>query len=185
MDAAEIRTQSTWWFAVKAFAWFGGFFGVGTYVLYQLTGVPDGPSSAAARGLLFGLTMTLASTAGQLLPARRRGRSGVLGTQQVGWISLNLGGGDLAGACRQALISIGACVIEPTTDPRVIVASMPMSWKSWGESLQICLAESPDGETRVQVASQPRMPFTLGDWGKNLSNVEVTLREVARLAGQD
>ncbi|MDC7713289.1 hypothetical protein PQU96_03920 [Vogesella sp. LYT5W] len=54
------------------------------------------------------------------------------------------------------------------------------SFKSWGESLSVDLAEAGGAATQVHLCSQPRFPLTLIDWGKNRANVESMVRALTQ-----
>lgn len=54
------------------------------------------------------------------------------------------------------------------------------SFKSWGESLSVNLAEAGGAATQVHLCSQPRFPLTLIDWGKNRANVESMVRALTQ-----
>lgn len=61
----------------------------------------------------------------------------------------------------------------------VITASVGWSWMSWGEAIRVDV--QPDaGAVLVRVASKPKLPTTIVDYGRNLRNVETVLRRLDR-----
>lgn len=57
-----------------------------------------------------------------------------------------------------------------------IVARTALTWKSFGETVQIIIRKINETQTRVCILSRPALKTTLLDFGKNLENV-VTIKE--------
>ena len=51
--------------------------------------------------------------------------------------------------------------------------SVGLSWRSWGESVQIFVLPSPVGDCMLKIQSKSRMGLI--DWGKNQDNVNIIL----------
>jgi hypothetical protein len=187
MEASQIRTQYRVWFLVKSFAWCGGVYGLVTAGGYLLSGQPDTLGWALFRGAGFGALMTLFFTPGQGVPARYRGRSGVLSTTQAGWILVNRPKQEVLDGCRDALAAIGARDVRDVgNDPPAVAAYFPWSFMAGGgEKLRVALTPTPDGAVRVEVSSRPSWRWSMADRGKNLRNVEAILDGIARLTGTD
>jgi len=70
----------------------------------------------------------------------------------------------------EALIVIGGRLSVRDQAARRLEATVPFSFKSFGEKVQVELL-GIDGDVLVQVKSVSRMPTTLLDWGKNADNI--------------
>lgn len=63
-----------------------------------------------------------------------------------------------------------------------ILLKTNMSWKSWGEEINIMLTSDKDADFEYQISSSPRLKTTLVDYGKNLENInriESVIRNIA------
>ena len=71
----------------------------------------------------------------------------------------------------EALIVIGGkiAVREPASGH--LVANIPWSMKSWGETITVSVGGS-DGNVSVFFRSESRMQTTLIDWGQSADNLE-------------
>jgi hypothetical protein len=70
----------------------------------------------------------------------------------------------------EALIIAGAIINFRDSVAGRIAATMPMSFKSFGETVNVEISGS-DGDVRVGIESISRLRTTLLDWGKNSENV--------------
>jgi hypothetical protein len=70
----------------------------------------------------------------------------------------------------EALIVIGGRISVRDQTARRLEATIPFSFKSFGEKVQVELL-GVDGDVLVLVKSASRMPTTLADWGKNADNI--------------
>jgi len=70
----------------------------------------------------------------------------------------------------EALIIAGAIINFRDSSAGRIAATMPMSFKSFGETVNVKIS-GPDGDVRVGIESASRLPTTVFDWGKNSENV--------------
>lgn len=73
--------------------------------------------------------------------------------------------------CVAALKGLGLERIQEDILGGVIKVKTRSSWKSSGEIVEIQITNLRDRETRVRIRSDPRMPSTSLDYGKNLDNV--------------
>lgn len=71
----------------------------------------------------------------------------------------------------EALIVAGGIVSLRDLAAGRIAATVPMSFKSFGETVKVDISGA-DGDVRVCIKSTSRLRTTLFDWGKNSENVE-------------
>lgn len=71
----------------------------------------------------------------------------------------------------EALIIAGAIVNFRDRAAGRIAATVPMTFKSFGETVNVEISGS-DGDLRVGIESTSRLRTTLFDWGKNSENVK-------------
>lgn len=70
----------------------------------------------------------------------------------------------------EALIVIGGRISVRDQAAGRLEATIPISFKSWGEKVQVEVL-GVDGDVLVQVESASRLRTTLIDWGKNADNI--------------
>ncbi len=73
--------------------------------------------------------------------------------------------------CVAALKGLSLGRIQEDLPGGVIKVKTRLSWKSFGEIVEMQITNLGDRETRVRVRSEPRAPWTSLDYGKNLDNV--------------
>ncbi len=73
--------------------------------------------------------------------------------------------------CVTALEGLGLGRIQEDLPGGVIKVKTRLSWKSFGEIVEMQITSLGDRETRVHVRSDPRVPSTSLDYGKNVDNV--------------
>ena len=73
--------------------------------------------------------------------------------------------------CVAALKELGFRRIQEDLPGGVIKVKTRLSWKSFGEIVEIQITNLGDRETKVRIRSDPRVPSTSLDYGKNLDNV--------------
>lgn len=73
--------------------------------------------------------------------------------------------------CLRALKKIEAQVKTSNKDSGSITAKMSMTWKSFGEELEVSLAMENDEQVKVTFSSAPSLKKTLIDYGKGRQNV--------------
>ena len=71
----------------------------------------------------------------------------------------------------KALKHIGAKVKTSNKNDGFILAKMPMSWKSFGEVLEVIIAKESDEQIKVRISSSPSLKTTMVDYGKSRQNV--------------
>jgi hypothetical protein len=64
-----------------------------------------------------------------------------------------------------------------------VSARIPLSWRSWGDDLDVRVTHEDAESVTVTVTSTAVLKTTLIDWGKNQSNVEKLLAEIAERLG--
>ncbi|MCP9620808.1 hypothetical protein FOH10_25645 [Nocardia otitidiscaviarum] len=124
-------------------------------------------------GLLFGAIITGLS----MMRARRDGTGHELGAavrQQVS-IDVQRPAGEAFAMAERVLAEVPATITRRDPAAGVLTARTKVSWMSWGENLQVVVAERLDGST-VAVSSRPRLPITTVDYGRNLQNVRSMVR---------
>lgn len=52
-----------------------------------------------------------------------------------------------------------------------VIIKTGMSWKSWGEIIQIIINARANGLNSIQISSKPKLSTTIFDNGKNLENI--------------
>jgi hypothetical protein len=60
-----------------------------------------------------------------------------------------------------------------------VSARIPLSWRSWGDDLDVRVTHEDAESVTVTVTSTAVLKTTLIDWGKNQSNVKKLLAEIA------
>jgi hypothetical protein len=71
----------------------------------------------------------------------------------------------------EALIVVGGRISLRDSVAGRLEATVPFSFKSWGEKIQVCVS-GVDGDVLVEVKSSSGMRTTLVDWGKNADNIK-------------
>ncbi len=74
--------------------------------------------------------------------------------------------------CREAIIEIGARIIEDKSNNRQIFAKTDASWKSWSEDIRIQIINVTNNESKIIINSQPSLKTVMVDYGKDIENVE-------------
>jgi hypothetical protein len=130
--------------------------------------------AAVVAGALFGTAMSLVLGGIQLRAERRtlgrvRGRGGCASaTIPVGTPAAEVlrRGAEAAAALPRAELT--------SVDPEagILVLRGGMSWRSWGERIEITAAPRFDSATDVTITSRSAIPWTLVDYGVNARNVQ-------------
>lgn len=68
-------------------------------------------------------------------------------------------------------------VKDSNKSARTIMISTGVSWKSWGENLNIAISPANDGFSEVSIHSSSK--FGVADWGKNQENFNTILNLLA------
>ena len=74
-------------------------------------------------------------------------------------------------ACLQALKQINANIKTSDRSIGSIVAKTSLTWRSFGEELEVTLIKQNDEQVQVTISSSPIIKTTLIDYGKGLKNV--------------
>lgn len=165
-------------------------------VIFLLCGVPFAVMSAAfaraegisrwltvgmSEGLVFGAMMAL--TLGGLLHfwMLLAGFDALPAVEQSVDIVVNA---DVMTATRLAAAALGllkprSVVVSETGDVR-ITASTRMTWKSFGERIEVCALPLGVGQSTLHISTRPIVRFTIVDYGKGLNNLD---RLTASLSG--
>jgi hypothetical protein len=65
----------------------------------------------------------------------------------------------------------------------IIRVKVGISWKSWGENVDVSLIEISENNTKIKITSAPKTGILFGgalDFGKNRKNIEKIIAEVSR-----
>lgn len=134
-----------------------------------------------SEGLVFGGVMAL--TLGGLLHLwmRRAGYDAVPAVEQSVDVVVKV---DVMTATRAATAALGllkprSVVVSGTGDVR-ITASTRMTWKSFGERIEICVLPLGEGRSTLHLSTRPLVRSTIVDYGKGLNNLD---RLTASLSG--
>lgn len=177
VDAKVATTENAVWFLVKLFVLFGGLFtlmisGV-DYVIHGHVG------SWWFAGLFFGTGMAVTLGSMHLLRGRRPGVTGALRVNQSGTATIAGPIEKAVAHVRSSLVCISARKIRITQgETPVILARMPITLWSFGETIRIALHELQSGAVEVDVCSQPLIFMTVVDYGKNRDNVDAILERL-------
>jgi hypothetical protein len=71
----------------------------------------------------------------------------------------------------EALIVIGGRILDRDPGAGHLVATIPWSMKSWGETITVAVGGA-DGNASVYVRSESRLATTLIDWGQSADNLK-------------
>lgn len=78
----------------------------------------------------------------------------------------------------EAIKALKATCIASKSSSDVMEATVPWSWKSFGEKLSVSIKHSSGAETVVEIISCPKSGVTLVDYGKNFDNVEFVCERI-------
>ena len=174
MHPKAIRTENAVWFLTKIFVVFGVSFALltGSYD-YFARGHTE---NLWFRRVFFGGMMTVVIGLPHLLRARRFGVAGALSVNQAATATIAVPVNVAVKAAESVLARMRARSIRTTRDGvPVILARMPISFRSFGERVRVSFASTSEGSVRVDVQSRPWLRTTICDYGKNLENIEVFL----------
>ncbi|MEL6463299.1 MAG: hypothetical protein AAFQ91_34690, partial [Cyanobacteria bacterium J06621_15] len=88
-------------------------------------------------------------------------------------ISVNGTVSEAIAVSEKAILSLNRSVIkEKDLAAGTIKAKTKMSWKSFGEFINVSTQSLADGKTLIEINSSPFIPTTVIDYGKGLDNVE-------------
>ncbi len=79
---------------------------------------------------------------------------------------------EVVSLCLASLNLIKAKIEKGDKHSSSIVATTAITWKSFGEIIQFNIQEIDSKKTQVRISSQPLLPTTFVDHGKNLENIE-------------
>lgn len=81
---------------------------------------------------------------------------------------------EVAKACRDAALTIRkAQLLTKSQSETEIAVKVGMSWKSFGERINISIKSNAKGQSLVTIASTPSYSRTTLDYGKNFEDVEL------------
>jgi len=159
---------------VKLFLGVGIPFGVfmGFYVGFT-RGLSVGIWSGLMSGLFFGFFMSLVLGTFHKMKTKRMssGTGDDVGPHQSRIVTVDTPFESIFEKCLQALGNIKAKVTNTDKVAGTITAKTKMSWKSFGEEIQITVDRGEGGKTKVTVSSAPKLKTTLVDYGKGHQNV--------------
>jgi len=78
--------------------------------------------------------------------------------------------------CENALRTIGASIVASDRVMGLIYARVGMSWKSFGERIEIKVSKSENAACMVTLVSDSVLSITLVDYGKNSQNIDALIK---------
>ena len=82
-------------------------------------------------------------------------------------------------ACGSALDNMALREVQSDESSGAITAKTKMTWKSFGEIIDIRIIGLNENKTRIEVQSRPLLRTTMVDYGKNLENIEKILTSIS------
>ena len=146
-------------------------------VFYYFVGIEAGLMAALGGiivGIVFGISLSLISVTIHKISVQRFLDAGYENTESVRQstsIDLAVPYDQAFRLCGAALKGLGFRRIQEDLPGGVIKVKTRLSWKSFGEIVEIQITNLGDRETKVRILSDPRVPSTSLDYGKNLDNV--------------
>ena len=136
----------------------------------------------------FWLVLFAAKSFFQLITAHNRQHrlpvhhsSSMLGSVQVRELRVPLEYHEAFEACRDVLRFIpGSNLKRSSRDEGRIMATVGMTWRAWGATILYELIPLEEEGTYVRVTVQPRMRFTLVDFGQSLDFIETLVAAIER-----
>jgi hypothetical protein len=162
-------------------------FALSMSLMMVLSGEPTATSIAigGASGLFFGVVMTAilgtmhVSGVRRILANPRREHFDV---RQQCTIEVDLPVADTLELARRAVERLPRVHMDSVdSGAGKIHAQAGMTWKSWGESIDVSIVPGSAGGSVVTVESRPAMSSTILDYGRNLENVETIARSIEDL----
>ncbi|MEJ7758859.1 MAG: hypothetical protein WKF55_04630 [Gemmatimonadaceae bacterium] len=128
--------------------------------------------TAITAGLSSGVTMAVALGGALYVWARAAGFRKIPAPRQSAEITYE---GDVSSARDAAVRALSVLqarsIVIAGTEQIRIAASTRMTWKSFGERIEIIVARIDDRRSSVRVATRPVRSLTVIDYGKGLENV--------------
>ena len=88
-------------------------------------------------------------------------------------------------AILKAIPNIEGMELDSTDNQSSLIrVKVGMSWKSWGENVDVRLIEISQNSTKIEITSSPKTGILFGgalDFGKNNKNIEKIIGEVSRI----
>jgi hypothetical protein len=136
-------------------------------------GLAVGLRSGIISGLVFGFFMSLIFGTFQKLSTNAMKTIGdkVVEPKQTKKKSIHGTYEEIFNKCLVSLNKINAKVKPYDKTDGVIYASTPLSWKSWGEDIEVLIIKESDHRVMVSITSSPRLKTTMIDFGKGWTNV--------------
>lgn len=123
-------------------------------------------------GLMFGLLMSLILTILDFQSNKSIGEGKSSGVHKKGAIEVGLPSQEVFKICRNAgLVLNGAKISYESQQKGMLIIKTGISWKTWGDIIEIVIEEIAANHTRVSIQSRPLVPTTLIDYGKNAENI--------------
>ena len=173
MSQVSVRTQPTWSMLLKIFLMGGGVFAV--FMALFSTASSDGSYllSALIKGSVFGAVMALLMGGSHVVSSKRKGFAGPIAPIQAAAVTIPESSTQAVEVIRRSLVRIGARETACSgVEHPVLLARVPVSWRSWGEEMRFECHPNVDASTEIQVSSRPSLRTTVIDWGKGLQNVK-------------
>ncbi|MFI9507041.1 hypothetical protein [Nocardia sp. NPDC052566] len=125
-------------------------------------------------GLIFGVFMAVVMGSWHVISARRAGvPDAAYGpVRQHASIVLASDANEAFDAAVRVIEASGATVKQRDPVRGRIEARTGLTWKSFGEKLDVTVLPQDQGRCEVRIESRPRVPSTVVDYGKNLQNVQ-------------
>lgn len=138
-------------------------------------------------GILFGCIMTLVFARMHMRGVRRVKADAArqdLDLHQKRTLKIDLPATDALELMRRALESLPNAAIDSVDMVQGKIRGRgAISWRSWGEKIAIDVVPDAAHGSIVTIDSRPAMPYTVVDYGQNLSNVEQITRYVSSYPG--
>ena len=136
-------------------------------------GLKVGILSGLLSGPLFGLFMSLVLGTFHKMKTKKisSGPGDDVGPHQSRTITVDTPFESIFEKCLLALGNIKAKVTNTDKVAGTITAKTKMSWKSFGEEIQITVVRDEGSKAKVIVSSAPKLKTTLVDYGKGHQNV--------------
>ena len=166
---------------IKLFLYTGIPFGV---IMGIIVGYSDGLSrgilSGLIQGLIFGFFMSLILGTTHKMTTKNifSDLKDYIRPHQTLDVSFNESLDSVFEKCLQSLNKIKAKAVVSNKEKCLITAKMPMSWKSFGEEIEIKLSKESETKIRATVTSTPSFKTTLLDYGKGRQNVTLFVKEL-------
>ncbi|TXC90451.1 hypothetical protein FS935_10960 [Metabacillus litoralis] len=128
-------------------------------------------------GLVFGLFMSLILTILDYQSNKSIGEGKSSGVHKKGSIEVQLPGHEAFKVCKKVgSVLNGARISYENQQKGLLIIKTGISWKTWGDIIEVVVEEVGANSTRVSIQSRPLVPTTLVDYGKNSENIQRIIR---------